>query len=104
MLVVAGAISLAAVVPVLGVSNQVIWFADNSMLIIGGQMMRWFGPKLANTRIMPFFVSLLVANILQAIGTLINSEWVNKRNAVPGGLCSAQGGIKQAGNVGIALW
>ena len=68
------------------------------------QVIRWLGPKLGGTRIMPFFVSLLVANILQAIGTLINSEWVNKRNAVSGGLCSAQGGIKQAGNVGIALW
>ncbi|RDX54648.1 hypothetical protein OH76DRAFT_985365 [Lentinus brumalis] len=85
MLVVAGAISLAAVVPVLAI-------------------MRWFGPKLANTRIMPFFVSLLLANVLQAIGTLINSRWVHERSAVPGSLCSAQGGIKQAGNVGMALW
>ncbi|RPD65650.1 hypothetical protein L226DRAFT_455538 [Lentinus tigrinus ALCF2SS1-7] len=85
MLVVAGAISLAAVVPVLAV-------------------LRWFGPKLANTRIMPFFVSLLVANVLQAIGTLINSRWVTERNVVAGHLCSAQGGIKQAGNVGMALW
>ncbi len=53
---------------------------------------------------MPFFVSLLVANVLQAIGTIINAKWVNDRNVVAGHLCTAQGGIKQAGNVGMALW
>ncbi|TBU23649.1 hypothetical protein BD311DRAFT_703548 [Dichomitus squalens] len=85
VLVVAGAISLVAVVP----------------LIVS---LRWYGPKLGKTRIMPFFVSLLVANVLQAIGTIINSKWVNDRNVVAGHLCTAQGGIKQAGNVGMALW
>ena len=68
------------------------------------QVIRWLGPKLGGTRIMPFFVSLLVANVLQAIGTLINGRWVSDRNVVAGPLCSAQGGIKQAGNVGMALW
>ena len=53
---------------------------------------------------MPFFVSLLVANVLQAIGTLINGRWVTDRNVEAGHLCTAQGGIKQAGNVGMALW
>ena len=53
---------------------------------------------------MPFFVSLLLANVLQAIGALINGRWVSDRNVVPGHLCRAQGGIKQAGNVGMALW
>ena len=66
--------------------------------------MPWYGPKLRKTRIMPFFVSLLVANVLQAIGTIMNSKWVNDRNVVAGHLCTAQGGIKQAGNVGMALW
>ena len=68
------------------------------------QVLRWYGPKLANTRIMPFFVSLLLANVLQAIGTLINGRWVTERAVVPGHLCTAQAGIKQAGNVGMALW
>lgn len=53
---------------------------------------------------MPFFVSLLVANVLQAIGTIINAKWVNERTVVAGHICTAQGGIKQAGNVGMALW
>ncbi|KAM5531402.1 hypothetical protein V8D89_014926 [Ganoderma adspersum] len=85
VLVVAGAFSLVAVVPVLAA-------------------LRWYGPKLGQTRIMPFFVSLLVANVLQAVGTIINAKWVNDRNVVAGHICTAQGGIKQAGNVGMALW
>ncbi|KAI0746923.1 hypothetical protein C8Q80DRAFT_1105630 [Daedaleopsis nitida] len=67
-------------------------------------MLRWYGPKLDNTRLMPFFVSLLVANVLQAIGAIINSKWMTARNVVEGPLCSAQGGIKQAGNLGVAVW
>ncbi|EIW55449.1 uncharacterized protein TRAVEDRAFT_38715 [Trametes versicolor FP-101664 SS1] len=60
--------------------------------------------NLRNTRILPFFVSLLIANILQAIGTLINGKWAVDGIVVDGPLCHAQGGIKQAGNVGMALW
>ncbi|KAI0765143.1 hypothetical protein C8Q74DRAFT_1219970 [Fomes fomentarius] len=84
-LVAAGALSLVAVVPVLA-------------------MIRWYGPKLSNTRIMPFFVSLLACNALQAIGTLMNSKWVAERTVYAGHLCSVQAGIKQTGNLGIALW
>lgn len=67
-------------------------------------MIRWYGPKLSNTRIMPFFVSLLACNVLQAIGTLMNSKWVAERTVSAGLLCSVQAGIKQTGNLGIALW
>ncbi|KAH9926571.1 uncharacterized protein BXZ73DRAFT_78674 [Epithele typhae] len=85
-LVIAGILSIVAVVPALyGV-------------------LKWLRPKFASTRILPFFVSLLVANILQAIGTIMNASWVRERNVLPGSLCSAQAGIKQAGNVGMALW
>lgn len=60
--------------------------------------------NLRNTRILPFFVSLLAANVLQAIGTLINGKWAVDGIVVDGPLCHAQGGIKQAGNVAMALW
>ncbi|KAI0646424.1 hypothetical protein C8Q79DRAFT_909633 [Trametes meyenii] len=66
--------------------------------------MKWRCHKLRNTRIVPFFVSLLVANLLQAIGTLINGKWAVDRAVHDGSLCRAQGGIKQAGNVAMALW
>ncbi|KAI0372075.1 hypothetical protein BV20DRAFT_941023 [Pilatotrama ljubarskyi] len=66
--------------------------------------MKWRCPNLRNTRVVPFFVSLLVANVLQAIGTLINGKWAQDRAVQEGVLCHAQGGIKQAGNVAMALW
>ncbi|KAJ8488852.1 hypothetical protein ONZ51_g3327 [Trametes cubensis] len=86
-LVIAGAISCAAVVPVL-------------VLVAT----KWRYNNLRNTRIVPFCVSLLLANLLQAIGTLINGKWVTDRTVHDGPLCRAQGGIKQAGNVAMALW
>lgn len=113
VLVVAGAVSLVAVVPVLVVSLNLTLVAPAAQHCILGlallissswQALRWYGPKLGKTRIMPFFVSLLVANVLQAIGTIVNAKWVNDRNVAAGHLCTAQGGIKQAGNVGMALW
>ena len=54
--------------------------------------------------VMPYFVSLLVANLLQAAGAMINAKWIADRAVEAGTLCSVQGGLKQAGNVGTALW
>jgi len=56
------------------------------------------------THIPVLFGSLITANLLQSIGTLINLRWVLNGGVSPGMLCSAQGGIKQAGNVGTAVW
>ncbi len=53
---------------------------------------------------MPYFVSLLVANIFQSIGSAMNAKWIADRAVVEGDFCRLQGGIKQAGNVGMALW
>ena len=53
---------------------------------------------------MPYFICLLVANFLQALGTFMNVRWVAERDVEAGHYCSLQGGIKQAGNVGMALW
>ncbi|KAI0053197.1 hypothetical protein FA95DRAFT_1568838 [Auriscalpium vulgare] len=57
-----------------------------------------------HTHIKALFGSLLFANLLQAIGTLFNTQWVINGGLRPGAACSAQGGIKQAGNVGSAFW
>ncbi|KAI0635295.1 hypothetical protein C8Q77DRAFT_1107253 [Trametes polyzona] len=86
-LVIAGGISCAAVVPIL---LNMAW--------------RRRTLHLRNTRIVPFFVSLLVANALQCIGTLMNGRWAIQGKVVDGPFCRAQGGIKQAGNVAMALW
>ncbi|ETW75926.1 hypothetical protein HETIRDRAFT_481455 [Heterobasidion irregulare TC 32-1] len=51
-----------------------------------------------------YFASLLFANLVQAIGTLIDARWVIDGGVMRGRLCTAQGALKQAGNVGAALW
>jgi len=56
------------------------------------------------THCIAYFTSLLVANTLQSIGTVLNFRWVSQGAITPGEFCTAQGGIKQAGNVGTALW
>ncbi|KAI0264745.1 hypothetical protein BC834DRAFT_882401 [Gloeopeniophorella convolvens] len=58
----------------------------------------------AHTHVKAIFGSLLLANVLQAAGTLLNARWVLDGGVTSGALCSVQGAIKQAGNVGTAVW
>lgn len=53
---------------------------------------------------MSYFVSLLAANLLQAVGSMVNARWLAIHAVEPGTLCTFQGAIKQAGNVGTAVW
>ncbi|KAJ7859282.1 hypothetical protein B0H13DRAFT_2356175 [Mycena leptocephala] len=57
-----------------------------------------------NTHINGYFKSLLLANAIQSFGTVMNFKWAADREVTSGVFCSAQGGIKQAGNVATALW
>ncbi|KAJ7096100.1 hypothetical protein C8R44DRAFT_989402 [Mycena epipterygia] len=57
-----------------------------------------------NTHINGYFRSLLLANAVQAFGTVLNFKWAADGGVIPGAFCSAQGGIKQGGNVATALW
>ncbi|KAH9993339.1 hypothetical protein BJV74DRAFT_884449 [Russula compacta] len=56
------------------------------------------------THIPVIFGSLIVSNLLQSIGTIVNIRWVVIGSVSAGTLCSFQGGIKQVGNVGAAVW
>ncbi|KLO16083.1 hypothetical protein SCHPADRAFT_887993 [Schizopora paradoxa] len=56
------------------------------------------------TNLAPYLISLLLANVLQAIGTIMNARWVKDGKVFNGGFCAAQGGIKNAANVGTAIW
>ncbi|KAF8156626.1 hypothetical protein B0H34DRAFT_468877 [Crassisporium funariophilum] len=57
-----------------------------------------------NTHMFGYFMSLLGANVLQSIGTVMNYHWVSLDRVKSGSYCSAQGGIKQAGNIGVSFW
>ncbi|KAH8115958.1 hypothetical protein DFH11DRAFT_1250554 [Phellopilus nigrolimitatus] len=56
------------------------------------------------TNIAPYLVSLLLANVLQAIATILNARWVRDGIVFDGDFCAFQGGLKNAANVGTALW
>jgi len=61
-------------------------------------------PAYRNTHVVAFFCSLLVANLLQTAGTAMNAKWAVDRATEEGDYCRLQSGLKQAGNVGMALW
>jgi len=56
------------------------------------------------THLVAYIGSLMVANVLQAIGAVMNARWVALGGVVNGEFCRAQGGIKNVGNNGTALW
>ncbi|TFY74214.1 hypothetical protein EWM64_g9798 [Hericium alpestre] len=63
------------------------------------------GPaKTAQTNLLSFVNCLLLANGIQAVGSLFSTQWVIQGAVTSGSLCSFQGAVKQAGNVGAAVW
>ncbi|KAJ6631178.1 hypothetical protein B0H10DRAFT_711186 [Mycena sp. CBHHK59/15] len=60
--------------------------------------------KYTHTHFQIYFVCLLLANTMQAWGTIMNLKWVGRGGVVDGPFCAAQGGIKQGGNLGAAIW
>jgi len=79
-----------------GLSGFAVWIAFLGVTIRT--------PNYQNTHVIAYFICLLLANALQAIGSIMNVKWVAERVVEAGTFCSVQGGIKQAGNVGMALW
>jgi hypothetical protein len=51
-----------------------------------------------------FIVSLMTADLSQAIGGIMNVRWVAARHVSVGRFCTIQAAIKQFSNVGAALW
>ncbi|KAJ7430585.1 hypothetical protein B0H11DRAFT_2135038 [Mycena galericulata] len=84
-LVVAGLISFAALLVLLG-------------------MMFFLSKKYTHTHFQAYFVCLLLANTMQAWGSTMSLKWVQLRGVVDGPFCAAQGGITQGGNIGAAFW
>ncbi|KAI9457101.1 hypothetical protein BJY52DRAFT_522120 [Lactarius psammicola] len=93
-LVVASCISLIAAV---GLLSAIAISAFNTRMVKDPNMF-------VRTHVVYYFVSLLLSDILQAIGSIMNSAWITKQAVVYDSLCTAQGVIKQTADVGIALW
>ncbi|KAH8994661.1 hypothetical protein EDB86DRAFT_3167243 [Lactarius hatsudake] len=93
-LVVASCISLIATV---GLLSAIAISAFNTRMVKNPNMF-------VRTHVVFYFISLLLSDILQAIGSIINSAWVTEQAVIYDSLCTAQGVIKQTADVGIALW
>ncbi|TRM60268.1 hypothetical protein BD626DRAFT_138176 [Schizophyllum amplum] len=56
-----------------------------------------------STLIHYYFVNLMFAELIQALGGVMTVEWIVKRSVDEGGLCTMQGAFKQLGDVSVAL-
>lgn len=60
--------------------------------------------KFIRTHVAIYFFSLLLCDLAQGIGALLNTRWISQGGLEIGSYCTAQAVIKQTGNVGTALW
>ncbi|KAK0211096.1 hypothetical protein DFS33DRAFT_1379067 [Desarmillaria ectypa] len=56
-----------------------------------------------STHIHYYFVNLLICDLIQAIGGVMNVKWAVDARVTEGTLCTTQGILKQLGDVGVAL-
>jgi len=92
-LVIAGFISVVSILALAGVMIY-----KSCISIRNGQEV--FG----QTHIAPYFTSLLLSNLTQSVGSLLNIRWLSMKGTVFGPACVAQGITKNVGNVGTAVW
>ncbi|KAK0211440.1 hypothetical protein IW262DRAFT_1498049 [Armillaria fumosa] len=84
----------------ISVSGAISWLAAVLALIL--VIPRSKGYK--GTHILGYFVSLLISNVFQSSGTVMNARWLSLNSVYQTNFCAVQGAIKQAGNVGNAVW
>lgn len=53
------------------------------------------------TKVALYFVSLLLGNLVQTVGGLLNIAWIVENRVYVGPVCTIQGALKQIGNVRI---
>jgi len=56
-----------------------------------------------STHIHYYFINLLVSDLIQAIGGILDIQWIIDAGVTEGALCTVQGIFKQMGDVGVAL-
>jgi len=56
------------------------------------------------THVAAYFICLLLCDLLQAMGSIINVRWINRMGVESGNICILQGVLKQASDIGTAFW
>ncbi|KAJ7794978.1 hypothetical protein B0H14DRAFT_2392133 [Mycena olivaceomarginata] len=56
------------------------------------------------THVAAYFISLLLSDLIQAIGSILNARWIRDMAVVVGDVCTLQGVLKQTADVATAFW
>ncbi|KAF7362109.1 Git3 domain-containing protein [Mycena venus] len=56
------------------------------------------------THVAAYFISLLISDLIQAIGSILNARWIRDMAVVVGDFCTLQGVLKQTADVATAFW
>jgi len=56
------------------------------------------------THVAGYFVSMLIMDMLQAVGSIMNARWTREMMVQAGPYCIAQGAIKHAADIGSSIW
>ncbi|KAJ3779096.1 hypothetical protein FB446DRAFT_710994, partial [Lentinula raphanica] len=81
------------------VSGLLSYILYSAIVIKRGATRTWK----VSTHVHCYFVNLLIFDLIQAIGGVIDVKWVAQASVTEGSLCTAQGILKQMGDVGVAL-
>ncbi|KAF9647845.1 hypothetical protein BDM02DRAFT_3079599, partial [Thelephora ganbajun] len=52
----------------------------------------------------PYFVSMLICDVFQSVGSIMNAQWVQSSSVHVGAFCTSQAVIKHIADVGVAIW
>lgn len=56
------------------------------------------------THVAAYFISLLLSDLIQALGSILNARWIHDMAVVVGDVCVLQGVLKQTADVATAFW
>ncbi|EPQ57650.1 hypothetical protein GLOTRDRAFT_137912 [Gloeophyllum trabeum ATCC 11539] len=56
------------------------------------------------THVAAYFMSLMVSDLMQVVGSIMNAKWVHEMAVTYEHFCTIQACIKQAADIGLALW
>ncbi|KAJ7647564.1 hypothetical protein FB45DRAFT_893781 [Roridomyces roridus] len=56
------------------------------------------------THVAAYFISLLISDLIQAVGSILNGKWIHDMLVVDGDFCTFQAVLKQTADVAVAFW
>lgn len=87
-------IVLIASLSATAVSSLLAFIGYSVVTIKKGATRKWH----VSTHVHYYFVNLLVCDLIQAIGSIMNAKWVVESRVIEGPVCTTQGIIKQIGD------